>query len=221
MGNRLIAPLPTKDMGEILYLTPEMYAKFLEDIKKLSPRKMNHEQIALMFETTMEMAGRISEVLDLEKEDLLPNETIRIRKAKGGWRRCSCSKWKFKPIQLISSNKNCNRCHGEGKFRIPQIGWVQPGVFARLLELAEQTDTGKKLFPITRRQALNYANELGSLRTHSFRHTWLTWLLESEKFNIRDIKQKARHTNVQTTMDYIEKNTDYTRKKERDVMGSL
>lgn len=208
-------------MGETLYFTKEMMDEFLVAIGQLKLRKMTHKQVKLMFLVLLAMAGRISEVLSLTPEDILSNGKIRLRITKGGWKRCQCSVWKFRPTTLISSDPNCSKCKGLGKYRISEYGWVQEGVAEELKELALETKPGKKLFPITRRQALNYANDLAGARTHTFRHTWLTWLLETEKVNIRDMKQKARHKHVQTTIDYIENNTDYTQKKEEDVMPDL
>lgn len=205
-------------MGDLLYLTPQLFKEFLEGIKTLKLKKMTHEQCQLMFEVLLSGAFRISEVLELTPKDLLPNGKIRIRNAKGGWKRCSCSKWVFKPQRLVSSNPNCTRCKGTGKYRIDQFGWVKQDIFSRLQDLAQRKQPEDKLFPIKRRQAWNYANDLLQARTHTFRHTWLTWLLETDKFDIRDIKQKARHTNVQTTIEYIEKNPDLTMKKEEDAM---
>ena len=196
----------------------DMFKDFISKISELNPRKMTHGQIQLMFEVLCSGAFRISEVLQLIPEDILPNGKIRLRETKGGWKRCKCSKWKFGPMKLIKVDKKCKKCLGKGKFRVIQYGWIQPNILEKLKVLAEKTDKDNRLFPITRKQAWNYANQLVGARTHTFRHTWLTWLLESEKFNKRDIKQKARHTSIATTGEYIEDNTDFTQSKEKEIM---
>lgn len=208
-------------MGDTLYFTKSMLENFLKDIEQLRLRKMTHKQVKIMFLVLLSMAGRISEVLKLTPEDILPNGKIRLKETKGGWETCSCSEWEYHPIRLVSSDKNCDKCNGVGKYRIIDYGWMQEGILVELRELADQTEHGKRLFPITRRQALNYANDLAGARTHTFRHTWLTWLAESDKLNVIDIQQKARHKNIQTTIDYIEHNTDFTRKKESDAIPDL
>ena len=208
-------------MGETLYFTKEMLDDFLKGIEQLRLRKMTHKQVKLMFLVLLSMAGRISEVLDLTPEDILPNGKIRLRRTKGGWENCKCSQWAYHPTRLISSDMTCDNCKGVGKIRINAYAWVQESILYELRELASETRPGKKLFPITRRQALNYANDIADARTHTFRHTWLTWLLESEKLDIKDMQQKARHKNVQTTIDYVQHNTDFTRKKEENAMPDL
>lgn len=208
-------------MGEKLYMSKEDIKKFLDKIPSLKLRKMTTDQVRVMFMVLLTGAMRISEVLQLTPEDVLDNGKVRLKQTKGGWKYCKCSEWKFRPLRLISVDKTCPDCIGEGKTRVPQDAWIQDYVFDELKLLANQTKDGERIFPITRRQALNYADELMGVRTHTFRHTWLTWMLESGKMDIRDIKQKARHKNVQTTIDYIENNTDYTRKKEDQVMGDF
>lgn len=208
-------------MGEKLYMSKQEVKVFLDKIPSLKLRKITHDQVRVMFLVLLTGAMRISEVLQLTPNDLLGNGKVRLRQTKGGWQRCKCSEWKFRPLRLVSSDKTCPDCIGEGKYRISQDAWVQDYVYDELKLLSLQFKPDERIFPISRRQALNYANELMRVRTHTFRHTWLTWMLESEKMNIRDMKQKARHKNVQTTIDYIEKNTDYTRKKEDQIMGEF
>ena len=208
-------------MGDKLYMSKEEVKVFLDKIPSLKVRKLTHEHIRVLFLVLLTGAMRISEVLNLTPEDILTNNKVRLVSTKGGWERCHCAVWKFRPLKLESVDKTCPDCIGEGKYRISVEAWIQDYVFDDLKQLANQTKQGQRIFPITRRQALNYANELMGVRTHTFRHTWLTWMLESGKMDIRDMKQKARHKNIQTTMTYIEDNKDYTRKKEDEVMGDF
>lgn len=205
-------------MGDTKYLTPEMVQQLIDDMKDLSLKKLSLDQAQLLIETLCSGALRISEVLDFEPSDIMPNGKLRIRHAKTGWQNCDCSVWKYRPTKLISSDKNCQRCQGIGKYRIDQYGWVPDHILFRLQDLASKTEPGKKLFPISQRQVLRYVDKLASAGTHTFRHSWLTWMLETDKVNIRDIKQKARHTTLAVTDRYIADNTDLTRKKEADIM---
>lgn len=203
-------------MGEKLYLNRIEFQSFLDDISNLKLRKMTADEVRLMFETQLSGGMRIGEVLQITPESLIGNNRIKLQVTKGGIKRCQCSKWSFKPTKLQSVDRNCLKCKGLGKYRIPVEVWVKSDVYVRLVELASKK-TGKRLFPIHRSMAWNYANELLKARTHTFRHTYLTWMLETEKFNVRDIMQKARHKSLAVTTRYIESNTQVTQKKEEDV----
>ena len=209
-------------LGDILYFDKQMFKEFLDGISKLKLRKMSHEQLRLMFETILYGGLRIGEVLQITPESLIGGGKIRLWETKGGWERCSCSVWKFRPTRLISSNKNCEHCKGIGKYRIPVNVWIDnAAVYMDLQMLSKEKNPNERLFPIHRSWAWHYANEILNARTHTFRHTFLTWMLESEKFNIRDIKQKARHTSLSTTTRYIENNTDLTQQKALGVFERI
>lgn len=173
-----------------------------------------------MFKATFEGAFRISETLDLEPEDILDSGMIRIRNSKTGWLKCKCATWTYRPTKLIKVNKICKKCKGLGKYRVNQFGWVKPETMAQLRDLADNTDKEKKLFPVSQRQALRYIDQTIGSRTHALRHTRLTALLLSDKFNIQDTKQKARHTTIQTTGRYIENNLELTMAKEQKINDS-
>ena len=175
---------------------------------------MTHDQVRLMFETLLYGGLRIGEVLQITPISLIGNDRIKLQKTKGGTKRCPCSKWQFKPTKLLFSDKDCPKCLGVGKYRIPVEVWVDSETYAKIVELARDKKPDERLFPITRAWAWNYANILLNGRTHTFRHTFLTWMLETEKFNIRDIMQKARHKSLAVTTKYIESNTHITQSKE-------
>lgn len=204
----------TEYMGDKLYLTKEIVLEFLKDIDKLKVRKMTHDQIRLMFEVLLYGGMRISEVLQITPSSLVGGNKIIIQKTKGGIKRCKCSKWTFRPLTLVSSLQSCAKCNGTGKYRVPATLWLIPEIYNNLLFFASKCQKDQLLFPITRAWAWHYADTLMQARTHTFRHTFLTWMLETEKFNIRDIMQKARHKSLAVTSEYIEKNTDYTQSKE-------
>ena len=200
-------------MGEVKSFTKEEFDKFIQDIDKLKLKKMSVEKVRLMFEVLLSGAMRINEVLNLEPDDILPDGTIRIKEAKGGWSRCKCSKWKFRPTTLLSSDSNCVRCHGKGKFRVPQYAFVPEHILARLRQVGQDTLPNHKIFPISDRQALNYVDQLAKAGTHAFRHSWLTWLVQSKKVDLARIRDKARHSSLATTDRYIQRNEALTRKE--------
>lgn len=200
-------------MGDTLYIKDDRFKEFLLDIYQLKLRKLTHEQVRLMFETLLYGALRISEVLQITPLDL-SNGKIRLRITKGGIKRCKCAKWVFRPTRLLSSDPNCDKCHGTGKYRIDSYAWVLPEVYAELVELAKTKRLSERLFPLSRVRVWQYVDQLLDGRTHTFRHSFLTWMIENEKFNVRDIMQKGRHKSLAVTTAYIEKNPDVTQHKE-------
>lgn len=205
-------------MGDTLYLDKQMARQFLDGVSNLKTRKMLHSQITLMFELLLYGGLRIGEVLQIMPSSIIGGGKLKLWVTKGGWERCKCSQWIFRPTRLISSDKTCVECNGNGKYRIPVIVWIDnQEVYSELELLAKNKAHDKRLFPINRITAWRYANQILNARTHTFRHTFLTWMLESDKFNIRDIKQKARHTSLATTTRYIENNTDLTQQKAKGV----
>ena len=208
-------------MGDKKYLDREEVRQFLEGLQTLKVRKMNHKTLTLMFETLLYGSMRIGEVLQIKPESLIGGCKIRLEETKGGWARCGCSKWGFRPKRLLYSDKDCIKCFAEGKYRVPVEAWIDnQGVYDDLIELAKTRTIGQRLFPIDRVTAWKYADQLQT-RTHAFRHTFLTWMLETGKLDIRDIKQKARHTSLATTDRYIQNNPDLTRHKTKDLFDRI
>lgn len=209
-------------MGDTLYMDKQMFRQFLDGINDLKLRKITHEQLTLMFELLLYGGLRISEVLQITPSSLIGGNKIKLWKTKGGWKRCDCSVWKFRPTRLVSAKADCEKCFGIGKYRIPVNVWIDNDeVYLELELLAKEKKPDQLLFPIHRSWAWHYANQLLDARTHTFRHTFLTWMLESDKFNIRDIKQKARHTSLATTTRYIESNTDLTQQKAKGLFERI
>lgn len=204
-------------MGEITYFTQEEYAAFREKIKTLHTKKMPVEKIQVMFDVLCSGAMRVNEVLDLEPDDILNDGRLRIKRAKGGWKRCDCSKWKYRPTVLISSNPDCTKCKGNGKYRVYQYTFLPEAILATLKQFAELVPKGNKIFPISDRQVLNYVDELVGGRTHAFRHSWLTWLVQSNKVDLARVRDMARHTSLATTDRYVQRNPALTRQEVTDV----
>jgi integrase len=204
-------------MGELTYFTKADFDKFIQDCSKIKSRKMSVDKIRNMFEVLCSGAMRINEVLSLEPDDILVDGHIRIRAAKGGWKRCTCSTWKFRPTTLVYADKSCKRCKGIGKYRIAQYTFLPEPILARLRQFASDTLPGKKIFPISDRQAMNYVYEISEGHTHAFRHSWLTWLVESNKVDLARVRDMARHSSLATTDRYIQRNPELTRKQVSDA----
>ena len=200
-------------MGQTLYLDDDKMRQFLNEIPTLKTRTMTHKQIRLMFEVLLYGAMRVSEVLQIRPSSLV-NGKIKLEVTKGGTKRCECSRWSYRPTRLEFAQINCPKCKGTGKYRVSVFAWVLPEIYDELQKFASTIEDDKLLFPITRVRAWQYANSILDCRTHTFRHSFITMMLEKEKFNVRDIMQKARHKSLATTTAYIEKNVDYTMIKE-------
>lgn len=208
-------------MGDKKYLNKEEVRQFLEGLQTLKVRKISHKDLTLMFETLLFGSMRIGEVLQITPESLIGSCKIRLQETKGGWTNCKCSKWKYRPKRLEYSDKSCIKCSGEGRYRVAVEAWIDnEEIYNELIELAKTKKPMQRLFPINRVTAWKYADQLKT-RTHAFRHTFLTWMLETGKLDIRDIKQKARHTSLATTDRYIQNNPDLTRQKTKDLIDRI
>jgi len=207
-------------MGDNIYLDKQEIKKFLDAIPTLKTRKLSHDAIRLMFETLFYGGMRISEVLQITPKSLV-NGKIRLEVTKGGVKKCKCAKWYYRPTRLVSVDQSCLKCKGLGKYRIPVDAWCQEDVYSDLVKFSKNYGPDSRLFPITRSWAWHWANQLANARTHSFRHSFLTLMLNTEKFNVRDIMQKARHKSLAVTTEYIESNTDVTQAKENKVIDRI
>lgn len=199
------------------YITQEQFKSLLDNIPKLSS-DLPHATIRLIFECLTFGALRVSELLNLRKSDLMGEGKIKLRETKGGKKNCKCSKWEYRPRKLVQVNKDCVECGGTGRVRYPETAWVKSEVYKKLEKYAKDLDAEQIIFPVSRQTVWSWCQSLAGIHPHTLRHSYLTWMLESEKFNIRDIKQKARHKNLQTTTVYIESNIDVTRKKEEAIL---
>lgn len=206
-------------MGSTTYLEYDQVKLFLDEIPGLKLRKMTHKQVRLMFETLFYGALRVSEVLQITPESLV-NGKIRLYSTKGGVERCKCSKWVWRPTRLISCDPYCKKCGGTGKYRIPVNASIISDIYEDLVILSRTVKSGERLFPLSRVRVWQYADSILNCRTHTFRHSFLTYLLE-EGFNIRELRDKARHKNIATTSNYIDSNIDYTIKKEEKVVRRI
>ncbi len=208
-------------MGDKKYLNKEEVRQFLEGLQSLKVRKISHKDLTLMFEALLFGSMRIGEVLQITPESLIGGCKIRLEETKGGWSNCKCSKWKYRPKRLEYSDKDCQKCLGVGRYRIPVEAWIDnQEIYNELVELAKTKKPMQRLFSISRVTAWKYADQLKT-RTHAFRHTFLTWMLETEKVDIRDIKQKARHTSLATTDRYIQNNPDLTIHKMKGLIDRV
>ena len=208
-------------MGDKKYMTRQEVTAFLEGLQTIKVRKISHNDLRLMFEVLLFGSMRIGEVLQITPESLIGGCKIKLEETKGGWANCGCSKWEYRPKRLVHSDNDCLKCLGVGKYRVPVEAWLDnQEVYNDLIELAKTKKPMQRLFPINRVTAWKYADQLKT-RTHAFRHTFLTWMLETGKLDIRDIKQKARHTSLATTDRYIQNNTDLTRQKTQGLFDRI
>src|SRR5689334_5724124 len=144
-------------MGNVKYLDKKMVGEFLEKIPTLKLRKITHNQVRLMFEALLYGGMRISEVLQITPSSLIGGGKVKLMITKGGVERCKCSVWEFRPTTLISSDKDCPKCQGKGKYRIAAFAWIDnPEVYEELQELAKGKKPEERLFPIHRSWAWHY-----------------------------------------------------------------
>ena len=206
-------------MGDLKYMDKALFESFIEKIPfVLKPQKMSIYQIQLMFKVLYSGAMRINEVLQITPNDVMPNKRIRLRYTKTGWKNCDCSIWKYYPKRLDKVDLNCSKCHGQGKVRTIQYAWITDQVYNELQEFVKDLPKDMRIFPISDRMALNYANEVMGARTHTFRHSRLTEMINTGQIQPDMVRQKARHTNLQVTSEYIQSNPDLAQKRENEIM---
>ena len=206
-------------MGDLKYMDKALFDSFIEKIPfVLKPQKMSIYQVQLMFKVLYSGAMRINEVLQITPNDVMPDKKIRLRYTKTGWKNCDCTIWEYYPKRIKEQKPGCLKCHGQGKVRTIQYAWITDQVYNELQEFIKDLPKDIRIFPITDRMALNYANDVMGARTHTFRHSRLTRMIRTGQIDPDEIRQKARHANLQVTSNYIQSNTDLAQAKENEVL---
>lgn len=227
-------------IDETNYLTKEQLDKFLETIPKLpmyhtlgqKKPKLEPHVLQLLFLVIYEAALRVSELLRLTREDLIESQgEFILKETKGGWKRCKCSKWAFRPTRLLSSDAACPKCQGKGKFRVAEIGWTTPQTFKILLDYSKSVKTGVRLFPLSRQRVWQLGKEIGNLcgiellhenkpttnmTIHTLRHSRAVHLTDGI-LEVNELMDKLRHKSLGPTTTYVRVTRKSIREKETRV----
>jgi integrase len=150
-------------------LTDKQYNDFLLELIKIptSRAPIDGKIAVLAFEFMEDTGCRITETLHIRKQDLnFKNRILTVIHPKSE-KQCKCSKWKYKDEYtrnriLESSNPNCPKCKGKGKWKKPQRTTFTPRLTDRLLKYCETLpDDESLLFPVTRKTMWVWGKKAG------------------------------------------------------------
>ena len=138
-------------MNESNFISESDFAKLLDSIPNQSHAnvKLTREDWAWYFKVQYGSALRPKEETKLTPKNFdLDNRILTLNLTKTGWKKCKCSK--FEKTKLISSDKDCKKCLGEGWLRIPQKTTIDPRDIKGLREYLKNKDPDKVLWPVNR-----------------------------------------------------------------------
>ena len=150
-------------------LSDKQYNDFLLELIKIPTSKapIDGKIAVLAFEFMEDTGCRITETLHIRKIDLnFKNRILTVIHPKSE-KQCKCSKWKYKDEYtrsriLESSDSNCPKCKGKGKWKKPQRTTFTPRLTDRLLKYCETLpDDESLLFPVTRKTMWVWGKKAG------------------------------------------------------------
>jgi len=185
--------LAKTDKREIFFLDPDELEKFLAaplSIKQSEKIKLRDKAILeLLFSTGL----RVSELVNLKREDINLNKDEFSVKGKGG-------KWRI--VFLSQMAKNWLKKYLETRTDL------DPALFIRYDKGQQESLKNKIINPLTARSIQRlikkYAKIAGltkRITTHSLRHTFATDLLASGA-DLRSVQELLGHKNITTTQVY-------------------
>ena len=155
------------------YLNPNrFYNDFLDYLVVLDelhdngrPNALDANHLYWAARVQYSIAGRISEILDLEPNDFdLNHRILTLPETKTGWKHCKCAKWEKN--KLLSVDENCKFCKGEAWIRVPQKTTILPYDIPKLEKFLESHDKDEVIFKVSRGTMWRYyknASILGGL----------------------------------------------------------
>lgn len=117
----------------------------------------------------MEDSGcRVTETIHVRKQDINFNTRILTVTHPKSETTCDCSVWKYRDLVsrvrvLDSSDPNCPKCHGKGKWKKPQKTTITPRFLFELRQYCEPLKDDQLLFPIHRKTLWQWGKKAGYL----------------------------------------------------------
>lgn len=154
---------------EATNLTPDQYGNFLNQVERMPSHRspINGKAARLCFEFMEDTGGRVTETINVKKEDVdFRTRILTVTRPKSEkW--CPCSKWKnrdeysnFKILEY--ADPKCDKCHGKGKYKKPQRTTITPRLYWKLREYCDTLKEGERLFPISRISLYTWGKEAGN-----------------------------------------------------------
>ena len=162
------------------FLSPEEAKALLDDLRLRNPQL--HDMALLSLKTGL----RPTEIFKLKGQDVDANANVLHIIAKGGKRTPVRV-----PFDMIAMLKAYNRKSSEPIFKMPRKGTAftkTPPCFANAVKkLGLAPEDGDTLYAVT---------------LHTMRHTFASWLAQSGKVTLMELKELMRHEDIKMTMRY-------------------
>jgi len=185
-----VNPLSTKRGGpwqllkvnnaRLRFLTPDEAKKLLAELNEYNPQL--HDMALLSLRTGL----RATEIFKLKGQDVDAHADVLYIIAKGGKRAPVRI-----PPDIATMLRGYSRNPGEPLFKTPVTGapfrQTPPGFNRAVNRLGLAPEDGDTLYAVT---------------FHTFRHTFASWLAQSGKVTLFELKNLMRHQNVNMTLRY-------------------
>ncbi len=156
-------------MIEANNLTALDLQKFYAELEKIpSPRApLNGQEAILLFEFMEDTGCRITETIHIKKQDInFRTRILTVTNPKVESTCELCSKWKYRDLEtrvrvLVSSDPNCKRCHGKGKWKEPQKTTITPRLIDKVRQYCEPMRDDELLFPVHRTTLWKWGKKAG------------------------------------------------------------
>lgn len=246
------------------FLNRNQIQKLIKTIPKVScynrntiaRRPLGSEAFQLLIKIQYDGALRITEASNIKPKDIdFQISELELPNTKTGWEWCKCAKLKKGPAWtnkggikirgLISVDKNCKKCNGKGKLRVPQFTSLPTSLTKEIENFIKKRNIDSKdyLFaspsfphqPIGRKWIWQYLVEAGKLcnlnilarykkkriknvYTHLIRKSKAKQMLK-DGFEIGEVAAKLRHLDIKVTTTYVKAEHEDLVKKEREIYG--
>jgi integrase len=150
-------------------LTKEQLHRFYQFVQEQPSWKapINGKACRLAFEMMEDTGLRITELLHVKKKDIDFESNVILVTHPKSEKDCKCASWEYKDLvsrkkKLVSSDKNCPRCHGRGRWKRPQRTTFTPRFAPKLLEYLQSiVDDEALLFPVHRKTMWQWGKKAG------------------------------------------------------------
>jgi integrase len=167
--------------ARLRFLTPDEAKKLLAELKEYNPQL--HDMALLSLRTGL----RCTEIFKLKGQDVDAHVDILYIIAKGGSRAAMRI-----PADIAAMLRAYGRSPGEPLFKTPGTGKAfiktPPGFGRAVKRLGLAPEDGDSLYAVT---------------FHTLRHTFASWLAQSGKVTLIELKSLMRHKNINMTLRYV------------------
>ena len=153
---------------EAVQLTEKQFQDMLIELKSIPTyRSPIPGEIAVLCFRFMEDTGcRVTETIHVKKRDINFKTKILVVTHPKSEKKCKCSVWRYKDVYtrtmiLISSDRDCSKCHGKGKWKKPQRTTFTSRIINDLSAYCDTLDDEDYLFPISRQSLWVWGKKAG------------------------------------------------------------